>query len=584
MRCRANPWFAEPGRRRFAVAREADRSIRVSMGVGMITRGSVLSVRRVGVLLAVPVALIAGAVFLTANVQRNAALLGARQQEASLSMLGAMSGQEAGARGFFQTREWKFLLPWDQGTTAFASSLAELRSLVAGDVALRRSLADLARRASAWHAVTGAAILTLQRSGRLPAHGEVEQAREQMEGFRTAHAAFDSSLGKADDHRLTVATWISVAVAAALAAILVVVGLLLARRMARRGAARHRDQAELRELLQASVSEQESRALLIRHLQMVLPDADPAVLNPGQEHARLEITTPNPTDALAVRASEEDLPARSCMAIRLGRAYDRRSGEESLLPCEICGAVDGASACEPLLVGGAAIGSVLLVSQKEIKADLRERVRDTVAQVAPILANQRNLILAETLARSDSLTGLSNRRAADETLQRTIAQAARASTPAAVVLLDLDGLKQLNDRHGHQGGDNALALLGRVINSTIRASDFAARTGGDEFMIILPATDRDGAIVLAEKLRAEIERAEVAGLGRISASLGVAALPADAADADDLLRKADRALYAAKKQGRNCVGAFARSADEQSGERTEAVTPGAWPFADSQAS
>ena len=535
----------------------------VSMGVGMITRGTAFSVRRVCVLLAVPVALIAGAVFLTANVQRNAALLGAREQEASLSMLGAMSGQEAGARGFFQTRERKFLRPWDQGTTEFASSLAELRSLVAGDVALRRGLADLAGRASAWHTVTGSAILTLQRSGRLPAHGEVEQAREQMEGFRAAHAVFDASLGKADDHRLTVATLVSVAVAAALAAILVAVGLLLARRMARREAAHHRDQAQLRELLQASESEQESRTLLIRHLRMLLPDADPAVLSPSPEHDRLEITTASPTDAIALRASTEELPARSCMAIRLGRAYER-PGDDSLLRCEICGAVGRTSACEPLLVGGKTIGSVLLTSAKDIKPELRERVCDTVAQVAPILANQRNLILAETLARSDSLTGLSNRRAADETLQRMIAEAARSSTPAAVVLLDRDSLKQLNDRHGHEGGDDALTLVGRTINSTIRSSDFAARTGGDEFLIILPNTDRDGAVVVAEKLRAEIDRAEVAGIGRISASLGVAVLPADAADAEDLLRKADRALYAAKKQGRNCVGAFARSPDDSS--------------------
>ena len=89
----------------------------------------------------------------------------------------------------------------------------------------------------------------------------------------------------------------------------------------------------------------------------------------------------------------------------------------------------------------------------------------------------------------------------------------------------MDGLKQLNDRHGHERGDNALALLGRVISSTIRASDFAARIGGDEFVIMLPDTDRDGAIVMAEKLRAEIEHAEVEGIGPISASLGVAMVP-----------------------------------------------------------
>jgi diguanylate cyclase (GGDEF)-like protein len=536
-----------------------------------MTRGTAFSFRRVGVVLMVPVALIAGAVFLTANVQRTAALLGARQQEASLSMLAAMSGQEDGARGFFQTGERKFLRPWDQGTSAYASSLAELRSLVAGDSALRRGLADLAQRASAWHVVTGAAILTLKLTSRRPPLEAIEQSRKQMEDFRTAHAAFDVSLGNADDRRLTVATVVSVAVAAALAALLVGIGLLMTRRMAGREAARHHDQAQLRELLQASESEPESRTLLIRHLHMLLPGADPAVLSPGRDNDRLEIATASPTDALALRASREPLLPRSCMAMRLGRAYDRSPGDGSLLRCEICGAMDGTSVCEPLLVGGQKIGSVLLTSEKVIKAELRDRVREIVDQAAPILANQRNLILAESLARSDSLTGLSNRRAADETLERLIAQAARNSTHVAVVLLDLDGLKQLNDHHGHESGDNALTVLGRTISSTTRASDFAARTGGDEFMIILPDTDRDGAIATAEKVRAEIGRAEVAGIGQITASLGVAVLPADAADADDLLRKADSALYAAKKQGGDCVGAFARSRDEQRAPRSEAA-------------
>jgi len=514
-------------------------------------------------LLAVPVALIAGAVFLTANVQRSAALVGARQQETSLRMASAMSDQEAGARGFFQTHEQKFLEPWYEGTSEFGSSLSELRSLVAGDSALLRSLADQAQRADAWHAATGAAILALERTGRSQPHAASEESREQMEGFRAANAAFDVSLGKADAHRLTVATWVSVAVAAALAAMLVGIGLLMARRMARREAARHHDQAQLRELLQASESEQESRTLLIRHLQMLLPGADAAVLNTNHANDRLEITTASPTDALAVRASAEQLRPRSCMAVRLGRAFDRRPGDEGLLRCEICGAIAGTSACEPLLVGGETIGSVLVVARKGIRAELRDRVREAVAQAAPILANQRNLMLAETLARADALTGLSNRRAADETLTRMISQASRRATPLSVVLLDLDGLKQLNDRHGHESGDTALARLGRIISSTVRASDFAARTGGDEFVIMLPDTNRDGAIVLAEKLRAEIEHTEIAGIGPISASLGVAELPADAADADDLLRKADRALYAAKKQGRNCVGAYARTSNKR---------------------
>jgi diguanylate cyclase (GGDEF)-like protein len=520
------------------------------------------SLRRVGVVVCVPVALIAGAVFLTANVQRSAVMLGARQQETSESMLNAILNQETGARGFYESHEQASLQSWDQGTSEFASSLAQLRSLVAGNSTLERSLARQAKRATVWHAVTNAEILTAQRTGRPPSHAAIQKDREQMLDFRASSTAFAAALRKASDHALSVASAVAAAIVGALAAMLVGIGLLLTRRTARRETARHRDQAQLRELLQASDSEQESRTLLIRHIQTLLPDCDPAVLSINHDNDRLEITTVGPSDPLALRAGSEQLPPRSCMAVRLGRAFDRRPGEESLLQCEICGATAGTSACEPLLVGGQIIGSVLVASTKAITDERRDRLRESVAQAAPILANQRNLTLAEMAARADSLTGLANRRAADETLKRLIAQAARNCTPLAVVPLDLDGLKQINDRHGHESGDHALALLGRIISSTIRASDFAARVGGDEFVIMLPDTDRDGAVDVAEKLRTEIQHAEVPGIGTISASLGVAVLPDDAADADDLLRKGDRALYAAKKQGRNCVGAFSRSPDQ----------------------
>jgi diguanylate cyclase len=104
-----------------------------------------------------------------------------------------------------------------------------------------------------------------------------------------------------------------------------------------------------------------------------------------------------------------------------------------------------------------------------------------------------------------------------------------------------------------------LALVGRIISATIRASDFAARYGGEEFLILLPDTERDGALLVAENLRSEIEKAELSGIGSVTASLGVAVLPTDAVEPDDLMRKADRALYIAKETGRNRVNAITRA-------------------------
>jgi CHASE3 domain sensor protein len=183
--------------------------------------------------LAIPVVLLAGAVFATANVQRNAALLSAREQAASQSLLTAMLDQETGARGLFQTDQRLFLQPWTEGTSAFGSRLAELRSLVSGNSALKRLLADQAQRAINWHGATAAAILALERTGHTQSAALALRGKEEMDGFRAANAAFDGALDEQRSKRLSTATTVSVGVAVALAALLAGGGLLLSRRFAR---------------------------------------------------------------------------------------------------------------------------------------------------------------------------------------------------------------------------------------------------------------------------------------------------------------------------------------------------------------
>jgi diguanylate cyclase (GGDEF)-like protein len=169
----------------------------------------------------------------------------------------------------------------------------------------------------------------------------------------------------------------------------------------------------------------------------------------------------------------------------------------------------------------------------------------------------RNLRLAETRAATDALTGLPNRRSAEETLKLMLANADRSGVPLAVALFDLDHFKKVNDVYGHEKGDQLLAAVGDVATSTTRASDFVARYGGEEFLVLLPATDLPGAVLACDKLRESIARLHVLGAGNSpSASFGVAVFPDDAPDAETLVRGADRALYAAKSAGRNCVKAL----------------------------
>lgn len=504
--------------------------------------------------IAVPVVLIACAVFATATIESRGALHAAQQQTAGQSLLTAMLDQETGARGYFQTRDVRFLAPYRAGQTAFASALAQSRALVGGEAPLQQSLLEQAQQDDLWLRDARAQIAALQQTGKRPTVADAIAGKATVDAFREVNALYASQLGNRRDQALSRATSLAVGVAVVLSILLVFAGIAISRRIGQREARRQRDQRELRELLQVSASEAESQSLLIRHVERTVPGSTAAVLNRNNSDDRLEVTlSENAGDAALGHLDRGELRPRSCLAVRLSRAHVQRPGDDPLMRCEVCGRTPGAVICEPLLVGGQVIGSVLVTRAQAIDGPQQSRVRESVIQAAPILANQRNLALAERRAASDALTGLPNRRAADEAIKRMIAQAGRGVAPLSAVLLDLDHFKQVNDLHGHDRGDKVLATIGQLLASTLRASDFAARYGGEEFLLLLPDTDSGGAFEVAEKLRRTIERAEVRQVGTLTASFGIATLPDDAVEPEQLLRKADRALYAAKARGRNRV-------------------------------
>jgi diguanylate cyclase (GGDEF)-like protein len=152
-------------------------------------------------------------------------------------------------------------------------------------------------------------------------------------------------------------------------------------------------------------------------------------------------------------------------------------------------------------------------------------------------------------ARIDALTGLANRRALEEILSAEISRAQRFEHDLALVVLDLDRFKEINDSFGHAAGDVMLRAVSRLLTSLARQGDTVARWGGEEFVVVLPETDLPGAQRFAERLRRTIELHEVGDM-KTSASCGVATmLPEDSAE--QLLGAADRALYQAKSNGRN---------------------------------
>jgi two-component system cell cycle response regulator len=167
---------------------------------------------------------------------------------------------------------------------------------------------------------------------------------------------------------------------------------------------------------------------------------------------------------------------------------------------------------------------------------------------------QRDL---ERLVASDPLTGLHNRRSLLDRLKQETERYARYRQPLALAMLDLDAFKPINDTYGHLFGDHVLRQVAETISHSVRTLDVAARYGGDEFAVILPQTEAQGALRVCERLLRNVSSLEVTQgkiSVRVSLSLGLALYPGEGvASVEDLLRAADDALYRAKRSGRNRV-------------------------------
>lgn len=181
-----------------------------------------------------------------------------------------------------------------------------------------------------------------------------------------------------------------------------------------------------------------------------------------------------------------------------------------------------------------------------------------LAYLASAFASFHRRVLESTveLSRTDSLTGLFNRVQLFPTLEQEVQRTRRSERGFCLLMIDLDGLKAVNDTYGHARGDDVLRLLGSVIRRSIRSVDTAYRYGGDEFLVLLPETDFAGAFVVAEKIRAGAEEVGLStGQGDVltSVSIGLVSCPEDGTSTDELMLAADRAMYQAKSLGKNQV-------------------------------
>jgi diguanylate cyclase (GGDEF)-like protein len=223
----------------------------------------------------------------------------------------------------------------------------------------------------------------------------------------------------------------------------------------------------------------------------------------------------------------------------------------------------------PLTAEGRSMGVLVVEHAMRSGSRIERRVVGAVERFAAhgalTLRNAGLLLALRRTADTDGLTGIANRRIFDETMARELARAVRSGEELSLVLLDIDHFKRLNDTHGHQVGDDVLRRVAQALADGTRTYDIAARYGGEEFAIVLPRTPHEDAGAVAERLRRCAVDAE--GEPGVTLSAGVATFPRDASDVAGLIARADEALYASKRAGRDRL-TVAGGGD---GERAELV-------------
>ena len=512
------------------------------------------------------------AAFGTSSIQRSAEQQAFDRVQHSEQLLGAWLDRTNALRGFLQTGAPAAFTAFNRLDVPFQAALQTERRDVRGVVVARALLASEVQDARRWQTLALIAAADIRDHGVRPLPLAATAPRSAASvAFQTAsqrYTAVMETRRKSDIQSASETANVIVVLAALILAIAALAVTRASRRQEKRltqgrlleeqsRAAREHDYVEARarfsQVMLAADTEEEACQLVKSAIEALVSGSSVVVFRRNNSANRLEPVT-GVAPASTLTGALEGGSARSCLAIRLGRAHTSDPAERSPAGCEVCGQQGACTTCEPLVVAGELMGSALISHPRPLTSHEQRAIDDTIALGTPVLANLRNLALAERRAHTDSLTGLPNRRALDDMLKLMLAQATRADEPLSLALVDVDGFKDVNDTFGHERGDELLSSFAGALARSLRASDFAARLGGDEFVVLLPGTDLDGARNVAEKMLAATHQTRLLGFNcEVSASFGIATFPGHGGDPAALMKSADGALYRAKSDGRNCV-------------------------------
>lgn len=315
---------------------------------------------------------------------------------------------------------------------------------------------------------------------------------------------------------------------------------------------------EMSDIMLACGSQEELSDVMVKYSQRLLQFSSGYlfIMHPSKNYLEKAASWGNP------QPHDLTFTPEQCWAIRLGRIHYAGSSRIELMCSHTMFAEQPELSllCVPLMAQNDIYG--LLYLEVGLKFDENQQLLITAFAELTALA-LANVRLRENLRYQsirDPLTGLYNRRYLEDFLFKQLHQAERTKASFAILMLDLDHFKKINDTFGHDAGDLVLKELGQILNSDIRLGDIASRYGGEEFVLLLYDIDAQAAKMKAENLRSAISNLQVKygaqPVGQITASIGISVYPDDAKSPAEVIEAADKALYQAKNKGRNKVILF----------------------------